>query len=133
MVSSGCGNKGFDRVPLAGQVKQDGVPVPLADLLFVSRPGQEIRERPQTGTRIVDGKFSIPREYGPLPGPQLAKILLLREIEQKADPAADEPEARMSVKELGYATVEIDIPQEGSDSIVIEFRKEDLSKGGEGI
>ncbi|WP_459557909.1 putative periplasmic lipoprotein [Lacunimicrobium album] len=130
---NGCGNSSFTRVPVAGEVIQDGSPVLLADIMFVSRPGQEVKERPQAGARVQDGKFSISREDGPMPGPQLAKIAFLKEQANPVDPGSAEPSRGPSYNVVGYATAEIKIPEKGTDSLTITIDSKQVSKGGEGI
>lgn len=124
MTFSGCGGDGFTRLPVAGTVLMDGVAVPLADLSFIGPTGGPGGERPQSFGRIVNGKFSIPRERGPIAGPQRVHVVFLEEIKREFDPSNSEEQPQTAFRELGNARAEIDIPAQGTDSLRIELTKD---------
>jgi len=69
-VLGGCQGRGPDRVPVAGEVKLDGYPLPTGTITFTPIG---------TGTAgfgtITDGRFTISQEAGPSPGECKVEIL----------------------------------------------------------
>ncbi len=66
----GCGHKG--RVAVEGTVTLEGQPLHQAQIEFIPKPGTAA---PTVGGDIVNGKFAIPPDKGPLVGKYRVKII----------------------------------------------------------
>jgi len=66
----GCGHNG--RVAVEGNVTLDGQPLHQAQIEFIPKPGTAA---PTVGGDIVNGKFAIPPDKGPLLGKYQVKII----------------------------------------------------------
>lgn len=85
LATSGCGKDTGGRVPVAGEVTLDGMPLDKGTIEFHPTSGSGF-----TGGVISDGKFEIPAEKGALPGEYVVKIYATGELlEPEVDP--DEP------------------------------------------
>jgi hypothetical protein len=65
LVCAGCGGESGGRISLEGTVTFDGKPIPVGTIAF--RPSGGTRS-PSAGCEIVEGRFSLHRDKGVLPG-----------------------------------------------------------------
>ena len=69
VLVSGCAPSGPQRVAISGSVTFDGKPVPKGMIAFISTGGG-----PSTGGKIIDGRYDVPRDKGPLVGNNKVQI-----------------------------------------------------------
>ena len=119
---AGCGGDSFDRVPLSGTVTCEGMENPTGGIL--ATPAQAGTDAPNVVWPIADGKFSIPRDQGPVPGSYIFEISLQVPGEQPAPGEAPEGDVEAG-PEITYRKT-IDVPEGGSDSLSIELTSADL-------
>jgi hypothetical protein len=102
----GCGGSNPQgRVPVAGEVTLDGVPLAEGNVELQSLP--DISPLIVTGAVIKNGRFSMTAEFGLIPGQQYAvRFSALEEIPGTRDPMAPER----------WAVRDIIPPQYGSES-----------------
>ncbi len=127
LTTAGCGD-GIKRLAVSGTVLSDGKPVPLAELSFVSGGTEPGPPRPQSGGRVEDGKFSLTREWGPIAGPQIARVVLLEAETPVVDAASALPQTAINYREVASARVDVVIPEGGTKDLVIEFQSTDFKK-----
>ncbi len=73
MAHFGCGGgDGLDRQPVSGSVSLDGAPLKEGQIQFF--PASNSAEAIATGGTITDGKYSIPKAEGPIPGTYTVQI-----------------------------------------------------------
>jgi hypothetical protein len=74
VILAGCGSEasdGLPREPISGRVSFEGKPIERGTIQFVPEvPGVGF----QVGSVIQDGRYSIPKESGPVPGKYKASI-----------------------------------------------------------
>lgn len=119
-VIVGCsGGDSFDRVPIAGTVTCEGVDNPSGSIIGSSAtPGTEA---PNISAPLTDGKFSIPKDQGPIAGAYKIDI----GIATAEDVGGSAPEGETETgPEVMYQKT-IDIPAGGSDSLTIELTAAD--------
>lgn len=108
IVISGCGeNDEIGRVEVNGEVTLNGVPVKAGRLNFI--PEGETKG-PATGTKIVNGTYSIERERGPVPGQYLVRV----QVADSDTTAPDNPTRPPTKEEIlaGTREPQVDTPQE---------------------
>src|SRR3954469_13474731 len=74
LVSGGCGNQGSDdlpREPISGTVTYDGKPLANGTIQF--QPASQA-EGMAAGGMVVNGRFDVPRNEGPVPGKYKVQI-----------------------------------------------------------
>src|SRR6516165_2617663 len=83
IACAGCGaaGDGLPRQPIWGTVTLDGQPLAKGFITFTPAAGQAT----QSGGVITGGKFSVPREQGPVPGKYSVSISSAR-AEAKVPP-----------------------------------------------
>lgn len=67
---SGCSNDPLGRQAISGTVKVDGQPLAAGDISFTPAEGQPT----SGGSPIRDGKYSVPRDMGLVPGKYRVEI-----------------------------------------------------------
>ena len=93
---TGCGGGDeLNRVEVQGDVTVNGVPVKAGRVNFI--PDQGTRG-PASGSGIIDGKFVIPRDRGPVPGKYVARVQI-DDLGEAADSGAAPVEFRPPTKE----------------------------------
>ncbi len=119
---AGCGRDSFDRVPLSGTVTCEGMASVNGGIL--ATPAESGTSAPNVSGLIADGKFSFPAGQGPVAGSYVFEIDL--QIPGAKPLAGQSPEGEI---ERGGLTVAyrktIDVPQGGSDSLVIDLAAAD--------
>jgi len=118
---AGCGGESFDRVPLSGTVTCEGMENPAGSIL--ATPAQQGTGAPNVSAPITDGKFSIPRDQGPVAGSYIFEISLQVPGEQPAPGESPEGEVETG-PEVTYRKT-IDVPEGGSDSLSIDLTSAD--------
>lgn len=121
---AGCGGDGFSRVPLSGTVSLDGDTSRSGAI--TATPAQAGTSAPNATAIIENGKFSFPKDQGPVAGSYIFEVNLTVPDE--------EPLSAEYSNEAGgnFVTYEktLDIPTGGSDSFSIEVTSAD--QRGEG-
>jgi hypothetical protein len=86
-VAIGCARSLDDlpREPVAGTVTMDGQPLPEAVIQFSAAGDAAKNATPGANTEVKDGKFSIPREEGLVPGTYKVSVshAVLKEVQPK--------------------------------------------------
>jgi len=125
----GCGGEKLPRVPVSGKATLDGQPILLAQILFVALPDDVTSIRPQSAGQIKDGNFQIKPSFGPVPGAQLARIVLLKETTVQPDPSSETQQAGVQLEEVGSITVPIEIPENGTNELNFDLNSKDMTTG----
>ena len=66
------------RVPISGKVTLNGTPLKDGEILFDPIGSQQMRS--QSGGKIHDGKYSLPAEFGLVPGEYAVRISSMEEV-----------------------------------------------------
>ena len=91
----GCeGGDGLPRQPVSGTVTLDGQPLDYGSIQFVNA-GAELTM--SCGGLITDGRFAIPRDQGPIPGPYRVAIYAPDRGQQVPGSGSDQPTAPGSI------------------------------------
>lgn len=128
IMMAGCGGDKLPRVPVSGKVTLDGQPLPLAQISFVALPDDVTSIRPQSAGQIKDGIFQIKSNFGPVPGEQMARIVLLKEVTVPPDPASGQPQPGVRLEESGTISIPVEIKKEEPD-LILEIHSQDIMKG----
>ncbi len=120
-VVAGCGGDSFDRVPLSGTVTCEGMTSINGGILATS--SQTGTSAPNVSAPIADGKFSFPKERGPVAGSYIFEISLQIPGTQPTPGASPEGE-RETGPEIMYRKT-IEVPAGGSDSLTIALTSSD--------
>lgn len=91
--SAGCGDTAHDDLPrraISGMVTFDGQPLKSGFIQF--QPASQT-EGMAAGGRIVDGRFDVPQDQGPVPGSYKVQINSLDEAPPPAAPVDELPGA----------------------------------------
>jgi len=120
-VVAGCGGDRFDRVPLSGTVTCEGMQSINGGIL--ATPAQAGTGAPNVSAPIADGKFSFPKERGPVAGSYIFEISL--EIPGKQPTPGASPEGERETGPTITYQKTIDVPAGGSDSLSIELTSAD--------
>jgi hypothetical protein len=68
---TGCGESGPPRAPIAGSVTVGGAPLKAGRILFLP---QAPTEGPAVSARVVDGKYSLTDDDGPIAGSHRVEV-----------------------------------------------------------
>jgi len=118
---AGCSNNGDDlpRQPVAGTVLVDGRRLSYGTIMFVPEARPAKGSSVAAGDIVVNGRFSIPRDKGPVPG--MYKIAIATE---KKRPARTDQEPTPGKAE---AAAENQIPARFNTQTVLEI---EIKEGG---
>ncbi len=113
------------RVPVEGTVTMDGKPLPAGVIQF-SPAGEVTATSAPANGEIKDGKFSIPRQAGPVPGTYKVTI---SHAELKSAAAVAKGRARKTVSERSLVLGPEQIPARYSSLASTELKAE-IKPGG---
>lgn len=71
VLAAGCGESGLPRGPITGSVTVGGAPMKGGRILFLP---QTPTEGPAVSARIVDGKYELPDDEGPIVGSNRVEV-----------------------------------------------------------
>ena len=124
LATIGCSKSKDDlpREPVAGTVTMDDQPLPEAVILF-SPAGDAAEAKTSATAEIKDGKFSVPREDGLVPGTYNVSIshAKMEKVKTKAKGALSKP-TRLGKEEIparynAKTTLSADIPKGGKSDL----------------
>ncbi len=119
----GCGGgESFDRVPISGTVTCEGVDNPSGSVIGSSATAGT--SAPNISAPLTDGKFSIPKDQGPVAGSYEFHIGIA--TGEDIGGSAPEGETETGPEVVYKKTVEI--PEGGSDSLTIELTAADKAE-----
>jgi hypothetical protein len=112
------------RVPVSGTVTLDGTPLPQGMIQF--NPAEGTKGAPASG-EITEGKFSIEKTQGPVPGKYKVMIssrapAKLKEGEQPGGTPKLQPET-VPAQYNSKSTLEKEVPAGGSSSLEFALKK----------
>ena len=116
----GCGGgDSFDRVAISGTVTCEGVDNPSGSIMGSSATAGT--EAPNISAPLTDGKFSIPKDQGPIVGSYKLEIGIASG--ESVGGSAPEGETETGPEVVYQKTIEI--PAGGTDSLAIELTAAD--------
>jgi hypothetical protein len=125
-ISSGCGDRGFERVVVSGTVTHNGKPLPDGAIRFTPVSTSDV---PTNGAMIVDGKYRIDSQGGVPVGTHRVRIEAFSKLPDSAQPSTHSPAVtagnvavrrRLSKARNGNADMEVTIPA-GSKEVAKDF------------
>ncbi|HWL09010.1 MAG TPA: hypothetical protein VNQ76_11415 [Planctomicrobium sp.] len=112
----GCSSgDGFKRVAVQGSATFNGEPISNAS--FSMNPPVEAKDSPSVHGMIINGKYRLTRDRGPVPGPHRVDVTILGPVDSSDE--SDEG-TKPKLKELGTYSIEITVPEKGSDSLNLD-------------
>lgn len=95
-LACGCGGNADGRVSVSGSVSYNGEPVESGSITFVPTDSK----KPRAAGEILNGKYTIPADKGPMPGPHKVEILANKKTGKQVTVPGDTGNKTDQVKQI---------------------------------